>query len=108
MNYKTLYLILAVVGATIPYIFYVGFIQENGLDMMAFYEAAFANGAAGGLTSDLLISSLAFWAAAIEMWRSDRGPAPWAFIIVTLVVGLSLALPLYLFVRHFTRPTHAL
>lgn len=108
MNYKTLYLILAVVGATIPYIFYVGFIQENGLDMMAIYEAAFANGIAGGLTADLLISSFAFWAAAIEMWHSDRGPAPWAFIIVTLLVGLSLALPLYLFVRHFTRPTHAL
>ena len=108
MNYKTLYLILALIGATIPYVFFIGFIQENGLDMMAFLEAAFANGAAGGLTSDLLISSLAFWAVLIELWRNDKGPAPWIFIIVNLIVGLSFALPLYLFVRHFTRPVHAL
>ena len=108
MNYKTLYLILALIGATIPYVFFIGFIQENGLDMMAFLEAAFANGAAGGLTSDLLISSLAFWAVLIKLWRNDKGPAPWIFIIVNLIVGLSFALPLYLFVRHFTRPVHAL
>jgi len=108
MNYKTLYLILAILGAAIPYIFFIEFIQEHGLDTMAFLEAAFANGAAGGLTSDLLISSFAFWAAAIELWRNDKGPAPWLFIIVNLLVGLSFALPLYLFVRHFTRPVHAL
>ena len=108
MNYKTLYLILAVLGAAIPYIFFAGFIQENGLDLMAFLEAAFANGAAGGLTADLLISSFAFWAVMIEMWRDDRGPAPWAFMVVNLLIGLSFALPFYLFVRHFTRPVHAL
>lgn len=108
MNYKTLYLILAVLGAAIPCLFFAEFIQEDGLDMVAFLEAAFANGAAGGLTSDLLISSVAFWAVMIEMWRSDKGPAPWGFIVVNLVIGLSFALPLYLFVRHFTRPVHAL
>jgi hypothetical protein len=108
MNYKTLYLILAVLGAAIPCIFFAGFIQENGFDLMAFLEAAYANGAAGGLTSDLLISSFAFWAVMIEMWRSDKGPAPWGFIVVNLLIGLSFALPLYLFVRHFTRPVHAL
>jgi len=44
----------------------------------------------------------------VEMWRSDKGPAPWAFMVVNLIIGLSFALPLYLFVRHFTRPVHAL
>ena len=47
MSYKTLYLILAVLGVAIPCMFFADFIQENGLDMMAFIEAAFANGAAG-------------------------------------------------------------
>jgi hypothetical protein len=27
---------------------------------------------------------------------------------LNLLIGLSFALPLYLFVRHFTRPVHAL
>jgi len=108
MNCKTLYLILAVLGVAIPCLFFADFIQANGLDMTAFLEAAFANGATGGLTSDLLISSFAFWVVIIEMWRSDKGPAPWAFIILNLLIGLSFALPLYLFMRHFTRPVHAL
>ena len=96
MNYKTLYLILAVLGVAIPCMFFADFIQENGLDMMAFLESAFANGATAGLTSDLLISSFAFWALIIEMWRRDRGPAQWAYIVMNLLIGLSYALPKYL------------
>ena len=108
MKYKNLYMLLALLGAIVPFIFFIEFIQQNGLDLVAFSEAAYDNGAAAGLTSDLLISSVVFWIAAIELWRRDRGPAPWVFILVNLVIGLSFALPLYLFVRHLTRPSHAL
>jgi len=56
----------------------------------------------------LLISSVVFWVAAFELWRRDRGPVPWPFVLINLCIGLSFALPLYLFVRHLTRPVHAL
>jgi len=107
MNYKTLYLILAIVGGIVPYVFFIQFLQQHGVDLPVFVAALFVNGAAGGFTADLLIASLAFWVAMVELWRLDRGPAPWLFIVLNLIIGLSFALPLYLFVRHFTRPARA-
>ena len=104
MNYKTLYLILAIAGGLVPYVFFIQFMQQNGIDVAVFVEALFVNGAAAGFTADLVISSLAFWIATFELWRRDAGPAPWLFVGLTLLIGLSFALPLYLFVRHFTRP----
>lgn len=107
MNYKMLYLILAIIGGLVPYVFFVQFILQNGLDLNVFVSALFVNGAAAGFTTDLLIASLAFWVATFELWRRDQGPAPWLFIALNLIIGLSFALPLYLFVRHFTRPARA-
>ena len=72
MNFRMLYLVLAVAGAIVPVIFFIDWIQVNGFDLYRFIEDAFVNGATSGLTA------------------------------------LSFALPLYLFVRHLTRPVHAL
>jgi hypothetical protein len=108
MNFKTLYLLLAVIGAIVPVIFFISWIQLHGFDLYRFMEDAFVNGASSGLTADLLVSSVVFWVAAFELWRRDRGPVPWPFILANLCIGLSFALPLYLFVRHLTRPVHAL
>ena len=108
MNFRTLYLLLAVIGAVVPVIFFIGWIQLHGFDLNRFLMDAFVNDASSGLTADLLISSLVFWVAAFELWRRDQGPIPWPFILANLCIGLSFALPLYLFVRHLTRPVHAL
>jgi hypothetical protein len=97
MNLKTSYLLLAILGAAIPIAFFASFMFENGLDLMAFVEALFVNGAAGGFTADLLISSFVFW---ITMFSNrEDGPKPWAFIALNLCIGLSCALPAYLWAR---------
>jgi hypothetical protein len=108
MNFRMLYLVLAVIGGIVPIVFFVDWIQLNGLDPQRFLQDAFVNGVASGLTADLVITSLVFWVAAFELWKRDRGPVPWPFVLVNLCIGLSFALPLYLFVRHLTRPVHAL
>ena len=105
MNIKKLYVILAVVGAIVPYTFFIHFITQNGIDPIAFCEGAFANSIATALTADLLIASLVFCIATIELWRRDLGPAPWAFIIMNLVIGLAFALALYLCIRHMRQQT---
>ena len=87
------YLILAVLGAVVPWIFFAGFFGENGASLGGFLQALFANGAAGGFSADLLISSVVFW-----LWMFSRsGPAPWPFVLVNLSIGLSCALPAYLY-----------
>ncbi len=97
MKLKTIYLLLAILGAVIPIAFFADFVAENGLDLIAFVAALFVNGAAGGFTADLLISSFVFW---IYMFSNQQGgPKPWAFIALNLCIGLSCALPAYLWAK---------
>ncbi len=95
---KKFYLAAAVVGTIVPYMFFFKFIQLNGLDVSGFVSALFVNGAAGGFSADLLISSFVFWAFMLQQ-QQRGGPKPWAFIILNLFIGLSCALPAYLYAR---------
>ncbi|MDH3576358.1 MAG: DUF2834 domain-containing protein [Gammaproteobacteria bacterium] len=58
---KKTYLILAIFGAILPYVFFFQFFQDQGLNLPAFLGASFVNGAAGGLSADLFFSSFVFW-----------------------------------------------
>ena len=93
MNLKTAYLGMAIVGAVVPYIFFIGMFADQGIDLVVFVQGLFANGAAGGFTADLLISSFVFWLFMFS--RRGEGPKPWVFIFLNLTIGLSCALPAY-------------
>jgi hypothetical protein len=97
MSRKNCYLMLAVAGAILPYLFFVQHFADAGLDFAAFLSAVFANGAASGFTADLLISSLVFWIAMFHRKSLGKGPKPLLFIILNLAIGLSCALPAYLY-----------
>ena len=94
---KYIYLALAVVGAVIPYLFFLGFFQASGFNMPLFVTSAFVNGAAGGFTADLFISSFVFWLYMFQNQRAGTGPGPLLFIVLNLTIGLSCALPAYLY-----------
>jgi hypothetical protein len=96
---KNFYLFTAVIGAIIPGVFFFQFIQLNGVDLSAFISALFVNGAAGGFSADLLISSFVFWAYMFQQAKSSSAPKPWLFIALNLCIGLSCALPAYLYAR---------
>ena len=102
MNLRTAYLIFAVLGAVIPLAFFADFAAAEGIDLVAFVMALFVNGASGGFTADLLISSFVFW---IYMFSNRAsGPKPWAFIAMNLCIGLSCALPAYLWAKSRPNP----
>lgn len=92
---KQLYLAAAIVGAVVPYVFFIDFFLAEGVALTTFVSALFANGAAGGFTADLLITSAVFWTWLV----ANRVPNVWLYIIVNLTIGLSCALPLYLYMR---------
>jgi len=94
VNLKKVYLLMAIVGAIVPYLFFGSFFMAEGFNVLLFAQGVFANGAAGGFTADLFISSFVFWAFMFS--RQQSGPKPWAFIVVNLTIGLSCALPAYL------------
>lgn len=97
MRLRTIYLLLAIAGGVVPYLFFIRHFGSTGFGFADFIGALFANPAAGGFTADLLISSLVFWIAMFERWRRGRGPAPGLFILLNLAIGLSCALPAYLY-----------
>ncbi len=92
---KNVYLLLAIAGAVVPYLFFAGFFAESGLNPVGFVAAGFVNGAAGGFTADVLISSAVFW---VYLFSRRTGPSPWLFVVLNLAIGLSCALPAYLYV----------
>ncbi len=96
---KKLYLILAVLGAIVPYAFFFGFLKTNGLDIPAFVSGMFANGAAGGISADLLFTSFVFWLFMFYEAKKSAAPKPLLFILLNLTIGLSCAFPAYLYAR---------
>lgn len=92
---KNLYLISSILGALIPCVFFSQFYQLNGVNLEKFITDLFVNGAAGGFSADLLITSFVFW---IWMFKENKVKSKWFFIILNLGIGLSCALPAYLFV----------
>ncbi len=96
---KTLYLILAVVGAVVPYMFFIQHFSSEGIGLVGFVRALFANPAASGFTADLLITSSVFWIFMFQQHKRGKGPRPVIFIVLNLLIGLSCAFPAYLYAR---------
>jgi len=99
------YMIMAVIGTMVPWAFFGSFFAANGLDLPGFLAGLFANGAAGGFSADILISIAVFW---VWSWRDARrqGIDRWWWVLPSgCLVGLSLALPLYLWLREGTAQT---
>lgn len=93
---KNVYLMWAIVGTVVPVMSFLGLFHEETPDLLAFFPSIFVNGWAAGFALDLFISSFAFWT---YMFTAKDGPSPWLFVVLNLCVGLSLALPLYLYRR---------
>jgi hypothetical protein len=94
---KNTYLALAVAGTVLPYYFFLQQLPVSGTDIVGFMTLGFANPVAAGFSTDLVISSFVFW---VYMFSAGPGaPRPWPFIALNLLVGLSCALPAYLFWR---------
>ena len=98
MSRRTIYLVLAIIGAVAPYVFFMRFFGAEGLGG-DFVGALFANGAAGGFTTDLLISSVVLWIFVFAEGRRVGVGRGWLYVLINLLIGLSCALPLFLWAR---------
>ncbi|MFS4437948.1 DUF2834 domain-containing protein [Paracoccaceae bacterium GXU_MW_L88] len=94
------YLALAILGAVIPWLRFGAWFAEGGTTN-GLFDAWTANPAVSGLSWDLLIAGIALtlWIAAEVHVRRDYVSL---LALPALAIGVSCALPLYLFLR--TRP----
>jgi hypothetical protein len=91
--------IMAFLGALLPWVFFGQFLAVNGLAPLPFLQGLFANGAAGGFSTDVLLSILTFWVWSFADARRLGLSRWWLVLPAGCLVGLSLALPLYLLMR---------
>ena len=100
---RNVFLGLAIAGALIPYLFFFDFINQHGVNLSLFISSLFVNGAAGGFSADLLISSVVFWFFMYKERDNEISPNPIGFILLNLTIGLSCALPAYFYVREVNK-----
>jgi hypothetical protein len=96
---KRLYLLLAVIGFVLPYYFFVSFLIANGLDLQLLLSQLFANNISSFFAVDLIVSAIVFWVFLGREAQRCRMGNWWVYIVATLVIGPSFALPLFLYFR---------
>lgn len=99
MNIRHFYLIAAIIGTILPWLLFGSFFAANGLNILLFLKSLYANGAAGGFSTDVMLSILVFWIWSFRDARANSIKNWWLVIPAGSLVGLSLALPLYLYFR---------
>lgn len=96
---RTIYLFFAIIGLVVPYYFLISFLITHGLDARLFLKQLFGTPISTFFAADLLLSCVVF--ARYLGQETDRltMKQTWICILALCTVGLSCALPLFLFMR---------
>ena len=99
MTRKNIFLVLAILGFIAPYFFFVQVPPESALDFPALLQPLFANNFMKGVGMDLTVSVIVFWTFVFVEGSRLQMKNLWVYLLATLTVGLSFALPLFLYFR---------
>jgi hypothetical protein len=103
MRPKHLYLVLCLVGAILPLAAFLPFLRAYGLDVGEFRAQLFATPVSSFFGWDVIVSSAVLWAFVLLEGRRLAMGGLWAPIAANLLVGVSLGLPLFLYMREIHR-----
>jgi hypothetical protein len=99
MKPKTTYLVLCFVGVLLPYWQFVPWVLEHGMNLPLFVRELFVNRISAFFGMDVLVSAVVLVAfMRIESARLSIRRR-WLPILAVLLVGVSLALPMFLYMR---------
>ena len=99
MKPKTIYLVLCVLGFVVPYAAFVPWVAQHGLDLRLFVEQMLANRISTFFSLDVIVSAVVLFRFAAAESARHRIPRRWLVLLATLLVGVSLGLPLFLYLR---------
>ena|SRR4028118_2004871 len=97
MTTKSLYVVLCFAGTVLPYSQFVPFLREHGLNIRVFVEQLFATRIAAFFAFDVLVSAVVLCVFVIREGRRRGMNHLWLPIAATFAVGVSLGLPLFLY-----------
>lgn len=99
MKPKTLYLVLCLLGALIPYWQFLPWAVQHGLNLALFTRELFSNRIGAFFGMDVVVSAVVLLVfVRIENARLAIRQR-WLIPVAVLTVGVSLALPLFLYLR---------
>jgi hypothetical protein len=99
MKPKNVYLLLCVLGLAVPYSQFVPWLIENGMNLGLLTRQLFANRISAFFGLDVLVSSAVLLVFMRVEARRLRTRFRWLPIAALCAVGVSLALPLFLYLR---------
>lgn len=103
MTRRNVYVVLATLGAILPFSQFLPWLMAHGLDVpLLVSEIASSRIAAFGWL-DVVISAVTLLFFIVVDGRESRTPHRWAPILGTVTVGVSFGLPLYLALRESRR-----
>jgi hypothetical protein len=102
MKPKAIYLVLCFLGLLFPYWQFVPWVTQHGLNLSLFVSELFANRISAFFGMDVLVSAVVL----IVFMRVESArfkiSARWLPILALLTVGVSLGLPLFLYMRELS------
>ena len=94
-----IYLVLAIAGFILPYSQLIPFFAEHGFNLPVFWSQLFINHISTDFAFDLIVTSIVFWLFVFREGTRLHLKYLWIYIVLNLAIGLSFALPLFLWVR---------
>jgi hypothetical protein len=99
MRLKNVYLILCVLGMLLPYWQIVPWLTEHGLDLPLFFQELFETRVGAFFGMDVVVSAAALMFFAGSERKRVGARAVWLAALAVVAVGVSLGLPLFLYLR---------
>jgi len=103
MRPKHVYFGLCIVGTVMPVAALLPFLRSHGLDVGEFVDQLFGTPVSSFFGWDVIVSSVVLWAFVLLEGRRYAMARLWAPITANLLVGVSLGLPLFLYMRELRR-----
>jgi|SRR5579859_6415932 len=99
MKPRSIYLLLCILGLALPYSQFVPWVVQHGLDLRLFWQQLFANRISAFFAMDVVASAVTLIVFTRVESRRLALRGRWWIVLTLLTVGVSLALPLFLYFR---------
>jgi hypothetical protein len=94
-----LYLLLCVLGTALPCSQLFAFLAEHGFNLPLMIDQLFANRISAFFGLDVIVSSVVLWVFVLTEGPRQQMKHLWVYLACNLAVGVSLGLPLFLYMR---------
>ncbi len=99
MKLEKVYIGMAIAGFIFPWLFLWDFLMAENVAIGLFFRSLFANPVSGAVSADLLISALVFFLFVFSEGTRLGMKRLWLYPVITLGIGLSFGLPVFLYFR---------